>query len=115
MEIGIDSFIATGAYEGALNPQQNIEAIEALLSKIEHADKMGLHVFGLGEHHRKEFLDEAPAVILAAAAARTKNIAYQCSNSIECSRSCKSFSGICNFRPYIKRPGRDCCRERLFY
>lgn len=57
MEIGIDSFIATGAYEGALNPQQNIEAIEALLSKIEHADKMGLHVFGLGEHHRKEFLD----------------------------------------------------------
>ena len=74
MEIGIDSFIATGAYEGALNPQQNIEAIEALLSKIEHADKMGLHVFGLGEHHRKEFLDEAPAVILAAAAARTKNI-----------------------------------------
>src|SRR5690606_13042923 len=34
----------------------------------------GLHVFGLGEHHRKEFLDESPAVILAAAAARTKNI-----------------------------------------
>lgn len=45
-----------------------------MLSKIEHADKMGLHVFGLGEHHRKEFLDEAPAVILAAAAARTRNI-----------------------------------------
>lgn len=84
MEIGIDSFIATGAYEGALNPQQNIEAIEALLSKIEHADKMGLHVFGLGEHHRKEFLDEAPAVILAAAAARTRNIAYQCSYGTKC-------------------------------
>lgn len=53
MEIGIDSFIATGAYEGALNPQQNIEAIEALLSKIEHADKMGLHVFGLGNTTEK--------------------------------------------------------------
>jgi alkanesulfonate monooxygenase SsuD/methylene tetrahydromethanopterin reductase-like flavin-dependent oxidoreductase (luciferase family) len=32
------------------------------------------HVFGIGEHHRKEFLDSAPAVILAAAAARTKRI-----------------------------------------
>lgn len=74
MEIGIDSFIATGAYDGPLNPQQNLDAMEALLAKIEFADRAGLHVFGLGEHHRKEFLDEAPAVILAAAAARTKNI-----------------------------------------
>ncbi|MBO9620925.1 MAG: LLM class flavin-dependent oxidoreductase [Niabella sp.] len=74
MEIGIDSFIATGAYEGPLNPQENLQAIEAVLAKIEFADQAGLHVFGLGEHHRKEFLDEAPAVILAAAAARTKNI-----------------------------------------
>jgi len=74
MEIGIDSFIATGAYEGPLNPKENQEAMETLLAGIEFADKAGLHVFGLGEHHRKEFLDEAPAVILAAAAARTKNI-----------------------------------------
>lgn len=74
MEIGIDSFIATGAYEGPLNPKENQEAMETLLARIEFADKAGLHVFGLGEHHRKEFLDEAPAVILAAAAARTKNI-----------------------------------------
>jgi probable LLM family oxidoreductase len=74
MEIGIDSFIATGAYDGLLRPDENIEAIENLLSKIEFADQAGLHVFGLGEHHRKEFLDESPAVILAAAAARTKNI-----------------------------------------
>ncbi len=74
MEIGIDSFIATGAYDGALLPEKNVEAIETLLSKIEFADQVGLHVFGLGEHHRKEFLDESPAVILAAAAARTKKI-----------------------------------------
>ncbi|HEY6083566.1 MAG TPA: Atu2307/SP_0267 family LLM class monooxygenase [Chitinophagaceae bacterium] len=74
MEIGIDSFIATGAYDGPLNPKENLQAIEALLAKIEFADQAGLHVFGLGEHHRKEFLDEAPAVILAAAAVRTKKI-----------------------------------------
>jgi probable LLM family oxidoreductase len=74
MEIGIDSFIATGAYNDGLRPKENIQAMETLLSKIEFADQVGLHVFGLGEHHRKEFLDESPAVILAAAAARTKNI-----------------------------------------
>lgn len=74
MEIGIDSFIATGAYDGTLNTEGNTAAMDILLKKIEYADQIGLHVFGLGEHHRKEFLDEAPAVILAAAAARTKQI-----------------------------------------
>jgi len=38
------------------------------LEQIEYADKTGLDVFGVGEHHRKEFLDSAPAVILGAAA-----------------------------------------------
>src|SRR5436305_7530896 len=45
-----------------------------LLEEIELADQVGLDVFGIGEHHRQEFLDSAPVVILAAAAARTKNI-----------------------------------------
>ena len=45
-----------------------------LVEQIERADQIGLDVFGIGEHHRQEFLDSAPAVILAAAAARTKRI-----------------------------------------
>ena len=45
-----------------------------LVEQIEYADKIGLDVFGVGEHHHKEFLDSAPTVILAAAAARTKRI-----------------------------------------
>src|SRR5204863_966468 len=45
-----------------------------LLDRIVYADKMGLDVFGIGEHHRKGFLDSAPTLILAAAAARTKRI-----------------------------------------
>jgi alkanesulfonate monooxygenase SsuD/methylene tetrahydromethanopterin reductase-like flavin-dependent oxidoreductase (luciferase family) len=44
-----------------------------LLERIAHADAVGLDVFGIGEHHRREFLDSAPAVILAAAA-RTRRI-----------------------------------------
>jgi probable LLM family oxidoreductase len=50
------------------------QEITELLERIEQADSYGLDVFGIGEHHRKEFLDSAPAVILAAAAARTKRI-----------------------------------------
>jgi len=72
MEIGIDSFAAAlpTAYKGIAAS----ESIGDLLTRMEHADKVGLDIFGIGEHHRKEFLDSAPTMILAAAAARTKNI-----------------------------------------
>jgi probable LLM family oxidoreductase len=70
MEIGIDSFAA--ATSGT--PAHSSEALAQLLERIEHADKCGLDVFGIGEHHRKEFLDSAPVVILSAAAARTNRI-----------------------------------------
>ena len=74
MQIGVDSFAAsisdpvTGL---ALKP---VERMQNLLEEIELADLVGLDVFGIGEHHRQEFLDSAPAVILAAAATRTKKI-----------------------------------------
>jgi probable LLM family oxidoreductase len=74
MEIGVDSFAAaisdpvTGA---TIKP---VDRMQQLLAEIEHADKVGLDLFGIGEHHRAEFLDSAPTVILAAAATRTKNI-----------------------------------------
>ena len=74
MEIGIDSFAAATLSEdksAAINPTKSIAE---LLERIECADKAGLDIFGIGEHHRKEFLDSATVVILAAAAARTKHI-----------------------------------------
>jgi probable LLM family oxidoreductase len=70
MEIGIDSFAASPQ----LAEMGNAQAMAELLERIELADQAGLGVFGIGEHHRKEFLDAAPTMILAAAAARTKNI-----------------------------------------
>ncbi|MDB6109864.1 MAG: putative oxidoreductase protein [Pedosphaera sp.] len=74
MEIGIDSFVATLAdpVTGALVPPA--ERLHNLLEEVELADRAGLDVFGIGEHHREEFLDSAPVVLLAAAAARTKRI-----------------------------------------
>ena len=73
MEIGVDSFAAM--FSGNSNKKINdADAIAQLLERMEHADRSGLDVFGIGEHHRKGFLDSAPTLILAAAAARTKNI-----------------------------------------
>jgi probable LLM family oxidoreductase len=72
MEIGVDSF-AAALTDTSLAVSQ-ADRMRDLLEEIEHADQVGLDVFGVGEHHRKEFLDSAPAVILAAAAARTKRI-----------------------------------------
>jgi probable LLM family oxidoreductase len=71
MEIGIDSF-ASAMY--GTNALSSVDAMEQLLDRIVMADEAGLDVFGIGEHHKKEFLDSAPAVILSAAAARTKRI-----------------------------------------
>jgi probable LLM family oxidoreductase len=71
MEIGIDSF-ASAMYGS--QTLRSADAMEQLLERIVVADRVGLDVFGIGEHHRKEFLDSATAVILAAAAGRTERI-----------------------------------------
>jgi probable LLM family oxidoreductase len=70
MQVGVDSFAANSTDDkvGAS------DSIRNLVRRIELADEAGLDVFGVGEHHRREFLDSAPAMILAAAATQTKNI-----------------------------------------
>lgn len=73
-ELGIYSFAENtpNPFTGeTLSPQQRLKN---LLEEIELADQVGLDVFGLGEHHRIEYLASSPAVILASIAARTKNI-----------------------------------------
>jgi len=72
MQIGVDSFAAAIGDSSVVGSPT--DRLRDLLEEIEHADEVGLDVFGIGEHHRKEFLDSAPTVILAAAAARTKRI-----------------------------------------
>jgi len=72
MEIGIDSFAA--AYDDASRAVSASDRLRNLVEQIEHADQVGLDAFGIGEHHRREYLDSAPAVILGAAAARTRRI-----------------------------------------
>jgi probable LLM family oxidoreductase len=74
MEIGIDSFAAATVSRDADAAVNNMNALAELLERMAFADAVGLDFFGIGEHHRKEFLDSAPTMILAAAAARTERI-----------------------------------------
>jgi probable LLM family oxidoreductase len=72
MQVGIDSFAA--AYDETSRAVSPSERLRNLVEQIRHADQVGLDSLGIGEHHRRDYLDSAPAVILAAAAARTSRI-----------------------------------------
>lgn len=74
MEIGVDSFAAILPDPATGKPPSATNRMADLLEEIEVSDRAELDVFGIGEHHRAEFLDSAPAIILAAAAARTTRI-----------------------------------------
>jgi probable LLM family oxidoreductase len=68
MELGLYTFAEVGA---SISPA---ERLRNLLEEIELADQLGIEVFGVGEHHRPDYAVSAPAVVLAAAASRTKQI-----------------------------------------
>jgi probable LLM family oxidoreductase len=72
MQVGIDSFAA--AFDDSSRAVSPQDRLRQLVDQIAHADQAGFDAFGVGEHHRREFLDSAPAMILAAAAARTQRI-----------------------------------------
>ncbi len=74
MELGVYSFGETAldpATGSAVDPARRLRE---LVEEIERADQVGLDVFGVGEHHRPDYVVSAPAVVLAAAAARTRRI-----------------------------------------
>src|ERR1700720_3718974 len=74
MQIGVDSFGAVISDPATGLTVSHLQRMDNLLDEIVLAEQVGLDVFGIGEHHRSEFVDSAPVVILGAAAARTKNI-----------------------------------------
>src|SRR5215471_9483224 len=74
MQIGVDSFGAVMSDPATEVSVSAVQRTDNLIEEIVLADQVGLDVFGVGEHHRSEFVDSAPVVILSAAAARTKNI-----------------------------------------
>lgn len=74
MEIGIDSFAGNPLINGQDTASSRMQAMSELLERMELAEQVGLDVFGIGQHFRKNFLDSAQALILTAAAMRTSRI-----------------------------------------
>jgi probable LLM family oxidoreductase len=74
MQVGIDSFATAFKNEASGLARNAADALGQLVGRIVHAEQVGLDIFGIGEHHRAEFLDSAPPVILAAAAGQTSRI-----------------------------------------
>jgi probable LLM family oxidoreductase len=74
VHLGIDSFVAAVTDPSTGRVVRPEERMAHLLEEIALADRVGLYSFGIGEHHREEYYDSAPPVILGAAAARTERI-----------------------------------------
>ena len=74
MEIGICTFADVGTHPVSKQTIAPHERLRNLMEEIELADQLGLDVFAVGEHHRPDYAVSAPAVVLAAAAERTKKI-----------------------------------------
>ena len=103
MQVGIDSFAAWDDANPSVSPS---ERLRRLVEQIEYADQIGLDVFGIGEHHRREFLDSAPTVILAAAASRTKRIRLSSAVTLlSAADPVPAFSRICNIGSFVARSG----------
>jgi alkanesulfonate monooxygenase SsuD/methylene tetrahydromethanopterin reductase-like flavin-dependent oxidoreductase (luciferase family) len=116
MEIGIDSFgavISDPATGLTLSPGQRTQN---LLEEIVLADKVGLDVFGVGEHHRSEFVDSAPVVILAAAATRTQKIRLTSAVTVlSASDPVRVFQEFATLDLISNGPRRDRCGPRLVH
>ena len=74
VELGISTFGETTELEGIGQTYSHAERIRQLVAEIELADKVGLDVYGIGEHHREDFAVSAPEIVLAAGAVNTKKI-----------------------------------------
>lgn len=74
MELGFYTFVDIPPANTVGQARTSVERIRDLMEEIELADQVGLDVFGIGEHHRADYAASAPAVLLAAAAVKTKRI-----------------------------------------
>ena len=107
-EIGLYSFAELtpdGTTGTSISPA---ERLKNLLEEIELADQVGLDVYGLGEHHRPDFVSSSPAVVLAAAATRTKRIRLTSAVTVLSSDDPgASLPGLRHARPAVTGSRRD--------
>ena len=116
VELGISTFGKTTELEGTGQTYSHAERIRQLVAEIELADKVGLDVYGIGEHHRADFAVSAPEIVLAAGAVNTKKIRLTSAVSILSSMDPHSFvPTVCHYRCFVKWTSGDYGWKRLFY
>lgn len=74
MEIGVSTFVETSPDVQTGEVMSHAQRLREVVEEIVLADQVGLDVFGVGEHHRKDYAASSPVVLLAAAASQTKRI-----------------------------------------
>lgn len=74
MQVGIDTFVHVDTTDTRHAGRQGAQRVHEMLEEVELADRSGVDAYAIGEHHREEYIASAPAVLLAAAAARTENV-----------------------------------------
>lgn len=93
MEIGISTFVETTPDVETGEVISHAQRLREVVEEIVLADQVGLDVFGVGEHHRKDYAASSPALVLAAAAPQTRRIRLKAARSRCCHRPtrCASF------------------------
>ena len=116
MELGIYTFAELTPDPARAGRSRPSSGCANLIEEIELADQVGLDVFGVGEHHRPDFAVSAPAVVLAAAAARTERIRLTSAvTRAQLRRPGPRLPGVRDARPALGRPRRDHGRPRLVH
>ncbi len=116
MQIGIDSFVSTVTDPGTGVDVSPVQRVQDLLAEVELADEVGLDSYGIGEHHRSEYLDSAPAVLFAAAAADDEHHrVQQRSDGAQRQRPGPGLAEVLDLGPNLSGPDRLCCRSRLVH
>lgn len=97
IELGISSLGKLHLWEGTGKVLSHDERIRNMIEEIELADKAGLDIYAIGEHHRKDFAVSVLEIVLAAGAVNTKNIRLSSANDeYFYKRPCKGIPEFCN-------------------
>ena len=116
MQFGAYTFVETRRDLATGQPVDVDKSFANVLEQIELADRVGLDVFGLGEHHRADYAVSAPAVALAAAAARTKRIRLTSAVTVLSSDDpVRVYQQFATLDLISRRPGGDHGRARVVH
>src|SRR5689334_25415492 len=114
MELGVYTFVENTPDPATGRTLPATQRLRDLMEEIELADQVGLDVFGIGEHHRPDFLASAPPLLLAAAAERSRSIRLSTAVTVLSSDDpVRVYEQFATLDLLSREIGRASCRERV--